>query len=900
MPLASGTRLGPFEIVAPLGAGGMGEVYRARDDRLGREVAVKVLPAGVVDHADAEARFAREARAASALNHPNIVVVHDVGRSGDVSWVAMELVEGTSLRQVLTEGRPPLRRALQIGAQIADGLAAAHEKGITHRDLKPENVVVRPDGRAKILDFGLAKAAPKEAGSEDETIRAAEGATAPGIVLGTPSYMSPEQASGRPVDFHSDQFSFGSVFYEMVTGRRAFRRDTLPETLASILREEPEPAGEIDPALPLPVLWVLERCLAKEPSERYASTRDLARDLAALAEHLPSISGKGAPAAEAPAPPPAKGRIARPAALALAALLLVAFGIVAGWRLAPGPGEPPSIRSLTFSGRDREPAIAPDGKSMVFTSERDGTPRIWIKQFASGSETALTIGPDVAPRFMPDGAAVLFTRVAGGRPSLLRVPAVGGETRHLLDDAGLADPSPDGSRIAFLRAVPERGRTVTVLSVSAADGSGPKDLWRTEGTKTLAPRWSPDGRTIAVAAGPRDFGSDLPWRIAIVPAAGGDARTLSPAAGGGRLSTPAWISPGEILYAWSGEATGDFGGRLVAQRLSGGSPRTLLSAGSFGWVLDVSRPGRVVAEVPVARENLQLQPTTSPAAPHRWLTRGSARDRQPVFSADGASLVFSSNRNGTLDLWRLDLSTGGLFRLTDEKPDDRDPFLTRDGRHLLWSSTRSGHHEIWIAGPDGSNARQVSNDGTDAGNPTSPADGSFIVYASFQPEKSGIWRVRPDGTDSRLLVSGFVAAPQVSPDGRWVLATVPASATRAVVRVVGAEGGAPAPFEIEVPVAVPAAHYLAGRAAWMPDGRAIAFVGQDGSGRSGIFVQDFLPGRDTSASRRPLAGFDGNTDVESFGVSPDGRTLALAVSENLSSLVLVEGLAGVDGKGGPR
>ncbi|HQR67086.1 MAG TPA: serine/threonine-protein kinase, partial [Thermoanaerobaculia bacterium] len=331
MPLAAGTRLGPFEVVAPLGAGGMGEVYRARDERLARDVAVKVLPARVAENAEAAARFAREARAASALNHPNIVVVHDVGRSGDVSWVAMELVEGSSLRQLLSAGRPPLRRALQIAAEVADGLAAAHEKGIVHRDLKPENVMVRPDGRAKILDFGLAKSAPAAAGAEDETVRANEGTTAAGMVLGTPAYMSPEQASGRPVDFRSDQFSFGSVLYEVVTGRRAFRRDTLPETLAAIVRDEPEPAAEVDPSLPLPVLWVLERCLAKEPSDRYASTRDLARDLAHLAEHLPSISGRSAVAPEALSP--ARRRRSLPALLALAGLVLVAAGVFAGRRL---------------------------------------------------------------------------------------------------------------------------------------------------------------------------------------------------------------------------------------------------------------------------------------------------------------------------------------------------------------------------------------------------------------------------------------------------------------------------------------------------------------------------------------------------------------------------------------
>ena len=878
----------------------MGEVYRARDERLGRDVAVKVLPAGAAEHADVAARFAREARAASALNHPGIVVVHDVGVSGDVSWVAMELVEGSSLRQILSASRPPLRRLLQIAAQIADGLAAAHEKGITHRDLKPENVMVRPDGRAKILDFGLAKAAPLPAAAEDETVQATGEPTATGIVLGTPGYMSPEQASGRPADYRSDQFSFGSVLYEMVTGRRAFRRDTLAETLAAVVRDEPEPAGRIDASLPLPVQWVVERCLAKDPSERYASTSDLARDLAHLAENLPSISGRSALDTGVTPPAPAKTRFLRPAALALALLLLPAAGFVAGRRFTPPPAEPPTIRNVTYSGHDGGPALSPDEKTIAFSSDRDGPSRIWVKQLPSGSEVPLTAGPDVAPRFTPDGSGILFTRVTAGRPSLYRVPAVGGEAHRLLDDAGLADPSPDGSRLAFLRALPERIRAVTILAVSAADGSGSRDLWQTEGLQVLPPRWSPDGRLIAVAAGPRDVGSDIPWSIALVPAAGGEARGLAPDAAGGRLSTPAWISPDEILYARSSDAAGSFGGRLVTQRITGGAPKTVLAAATFGRVLDIGRTGQVVAEAPIRRQNLQLPAAgPSPAAP-RWLTRGNSIDRQPVFFPDGATLLLSSNRNGSLDLWSLTMATGSLTRVTDERPDDRDPFLTADGRHLLWSSTRSGHHEIWAGEPDGSNPRQVSNDGVDAGNPSAPGDLSWIVYASFQREKAGVWKVRPDGSEEKRLVSGFVVGPQASPDGKWVLYTVPAVIARATVHVVRLEDGAPAPFDLDVPLAVPAPHYVAGRASWTPDGKAIAFVGQDVHGRSGVFVQDFVPGSDTSASRRPLGGFDVHTDVESFALSPDGRGLVLAVGESLSSLVLVEGLAGLGPKRTPR
>ena len=254
--LTAGSRLGPYEILSPLGAGGMGEVYRARDTRLGREVAIKTLPAEMSGHPELLRRFEREARAASALNHPNIVTIHDAGREGDVSYLAMEIVEGSSLRNVL-DGRPmPLRRLLAISGQIADGLAAAHERGIVHRDLKPENIMVERQGRVKILDFGLAKdVSPALADEASPTMTLAE-PTREGTILGTAGYMSPEQASGKPTDFHTDQFSLGAILYEMATGARAFKGATPVETLSSVIRDDPPPLRERVPNLPAPFSWL--------------------------------------------------------------------------------------------------------------------------------------------------------------------------------------------------------------------------------------------------------------------------------------------------------------------------------------------------------------------------------------------------------------------------------------------------------------------------------------------------------------------------------------------------------------------------------------------------------------------------------------------------------------------
>src|SRR5712692_458974 len=300
MPLSPSTLLGPYEILSLIGAGGMGEVYRARDKRLNRDVAIKVLGEGLTKDQDRRARFEREARAVAALNHPNIVSLFDIGTEGDILYTVSELVEGESLRALLRRGSVPLRKIIDIAVQLADGMAAAHSAGITHRDLKPENVMVARDERVKILDFGLARQAGRETAAtspEQGTLTVHD--TQPGTVMGTVNYMSPEQACGFPVNYHSDQFSFGLILYELVSGTRAFQKETTVHTLAAIISEEPPP---IKTRLPPPLSWAIDHCLAKEPAERYESTRDLYRDLRALRDHLSETyaSASTEPRASAP------------------------------------------------------------------------------------------------------------------------------------------------------------------------------------------------------------------------------------------------------------------------------------------------------------------------------------------------------------------------------------------------------------------------------------------------------------------------------------------------------------------------------------------------------------------------------------------------------------------------
>jgi len=324
--LAPGTKLGSYEIVGALGAGGMGEVYRARDARLDRIVAIKILPTAFATTDDHLHRFEREARSASALNHPNIVTIYELGRDGSTHYIAMELVEGKTLRDLLNAGGLPLRKAIEIAAQIAEGLAKAHEAGIAHRDIKPGNLMVTADGFVKILDFGLAKLAP--AGEDLSQLHTrASSDTRSGVILGTPEYMSPEQAGGLPLDFRSDQFSLGLVLYEMVTGKRAFRRATAAETLVAILREQPDPVGVHVPEAPAPLCWAIERCLAKEPEKRYAATRDLAHELAAIRDRFSEKAVRHAESRQSNIPVQRTGFVGREKEIAAAKELLLRLDV---------------------------------------------------------------------------------------------------------------------------------------------------------------------------------------------------------------------------------------------------------------------------------------------------------------------------------------------------------------------------------------------------------------------------------------------------------------------------------------------------------------------------------------------------------------------------------------------
>ena len=893
MRLSPGTRLGPYEILSLLGAGGMGEVYRARDTRLGRDVAVKVIPEPLGKDAEALSRFEREARSAGSLSDAHIVAIHDVGRMDETAYIVTELVDGGTLRDFLDRGPMPIRRVLDISAQIAQGLAAAHEKGIVHRDLKPENVLLTRAGQAKIADFGLARLETGGGKDVSQMVTAEPNRTQSGTIAGTVAYMSPQQARGERVDFRSDQFSLGIMVQEMATGRHPFRGATAPETLTAILREEPPPLAS--PVAPIPerLQKIVARCLDKSPEGRYGSTLDLARD---LGEIDPSHSRASTPAGRA------RGGRALVAAAAIAAAGIAAGAALTAWLRRPAAAEPIRTRPLTFSGHDSNPSASPDGKLIAFTSWRDGTRRIWIKQLAGGGEAPLTTGSDRSARFSPDGSSILFIRDLGATQAVYRVGLIGGEPRKLLDDATEADWSPDGRRIAFVRS---RGGTRISAQVGVFDlGNGRETILTTSnGVQAYSLRWSPDGSRIAFSEG-LTLTETPTWKLRLLDVRNGRISPLGPPPGN-PLGGVAWSGDGDgLFYIQATSSLGDFSGSgsriLRVSRRSGRSIPVLWADGlaatlSYTGIIsscEVLSRGRLVFDERIRRQNLREiaagRPGTSAAS--RLVAGGSAIDRQPAYSPDGKSLLFSSNRSGNLDIWLMEAATGAMRQVTDDPAQDWDPAFSSDGRHVLWASDRSGHLEVWSANVDGSGARQITQDGVDAENPTETRDGNWIVYWSGNAAKAGVWKIHPDGSGAvRLREDASTVYSDVSPDGRYAsYVDIDPINLQSSIRILDVQSGRPVPFSIPLRFSSAFPGMLWGRARWSPDGRSIYYIGEDSSGLTGIFVQDFIPGRDTTSTRQTVGAFSRDPVTESFALSPDGSRITISVAEEFASIMMAD------------
>jgi len=718
MSLQPGDRLGPYEIESLLGAGGMGEVYRARDTRLDRVVAIKVLPPGLAADPERRHRFEREAKTISALNHPHICTLHDVGEQDGTAFLVMEHLDGKTLTGHLEGGELPLQQALQLGTDIADALAYAHSHGVVHRDLKPGNVVLTSSG-VKLLDFGLAKLKQESQDTRRPGVVTTEAVTASQVVLGTPAYMSPEQAEGKAADARSDVFSLGVMLYEMVTGRRPFQGESPLAVISSILKDTPIPLVQLKPDLPSDVECIVRRCLAKDPPRRYQVALDVRNELEDVRRQI-SIGAVDS------APVPVAAR--RPRSLRRAMGIVAGACVLAGvvsllvWRSFDHGASPPPLRA-TFNQLTSQPGaelfahLSPNGSWIVYTGEGAGNRDIFL-QAVNGQRpinlTADSPADDEEPAFSPDGERIAFrsSRDGGG----IFVMGLTGEAVRRVTREGFNPAwSPDGSEIAYTTVrtqlrpqnAEQRGR----LMIVATAGGEPRQLY----DSAQLPSWSPHGLRIA-------FSSNLhspnlsTSNIATLPAAGGEP---IPVTQDSFLNwDPVWTPDGRYLYFVSDRGGSTNIWRIAVDEASGrphGEPEAITTPASFATHLSISADGRLLAYSSVLEtqniQRLQLDPVNGEVLGEpQPVTTGSRFWANPDPSPDGTRVVFYSQvgPEGDLFVARSD-GSGAMRQLTEDAAIDRVPRWSPDGDRVAMFSDRSGQLQIWQIRVDGSDLRQLTH-----------------------------------------------------------------------------------------------------------------------------------------------------------------------------------------------
>jgi Tol biopolymer transport system component len=883
--LAPGQTVGPYRLEASIGRGGMGEVFKAFDPRLRRWVALKTILVGASGSPEALGRFEREMRTLAALDHPNILRIHDAGEQEGMPYAVTELLSGESLADLLARGRLPLERARELARQFARGLAAAHAAGIVHRDLKPHNLFVTADGTLKILDFGVAKFLPgPNSGSHTDL-------TVLGEALGTPQYMAPEQARGEPCDHRVDLFAFGAILYEMLTGERAFPGETFANVLHAVLYGATPDLLARCPAAGTALADLVRRCLDKEPEGRPAAAAELlatleardGRDTAPTNVLTPPTRVRRAVAAA-----PAAAWPRRVLTYGGTALAAAAIAILAGRAWMPRAPSPRRLEYLTDSSRDWAPSLSGDGKWIAYVSDRDGTARLWVHQMATGEERALADGAG-EPDFDAQSDTVLFTRDEPAGVALYSVGLLAGEPRRLLGGADLGAWSPDGTRLAVARQARGVRENRFSLGLAAVDGSGARELFHADAPIRHL-RWSRDGRRVfAVVAGSTQGRGD---ELVSIDAESGKATPVGLDGPAARLSRPALTAEGRTLFIAASESLTGYApaSRIVAVDLRSGRATTELWVPAAVSDLELEPSGGLVFDAATVAQSLrELILVDGGARWGRWLTRGRALDREPTALPDGSTVVFSSNRGGGAGLWAWSASSGRLRRLAPHAADDWDPFVARDGHSLLWSSNRSGELEIWTAGVDGDAPHRLSQGSAPAENPSQTADGRWIFYSSAHPRQWGLRRMLADGSADQPVATGKAgrAHPEVSPDGRFILVHDYMIDGVSTLRAVDTATGQPTAFAVRMDLH---GHPLdgrvtLGRAHWRPDGRAVAFVGLREDGSVSLFEQGFDALHDTAATRRELLPAGADELPESFTYVGDGTRLVVSLVERASTIM---------------
>jgi eukaryotic-like serine/threonine-protein kinase len=784
MAIASGTRIGPYEILAAVGAGGMGEVYRARDPRLAREVAIKFLPKSFARDADRLRRFEQEARAASALNHPNILTIYDLAEFDSTPCLVTELLEGSTLRERLQSGALPSRKAAEYAVQIARGLAAAHEKGIVHRDLKPANIFITKDGHVKILDFGLAKLLEHD--NDEETLTRFEPQTGQGVVVGTSGYMSPEQIRGQTVDRRSDIFAFGAVLYEMLSGKRAFQGETPADTASAILHQDPSELLAASQSISPAMERIVRHCIEKAPGDRFQSSRDLAFHL----ESLSTSSETSASQSKVRTGGASRRRYGRGSLVALGIGILVAIAI-GGWAgqhfFHSVSQRAIQFQRLTdFAGLEDSPALSPDRKSVAFVSDSTGSRQIWVRLLAGGPSLQIThdAGDHLEPRWSQDsGSVIYYTPPHEGdeQGTLWEISALGGSPRRLASTLAGADVSHDGQHLAFFRINNQR----IELVVSDRDGSKDRVVAQFPASFSYrSPRWSPDDDSIAYLHSLENWADD----VYVVPSSGGSPRQLTHDST--LMSGVAWLPDGSgLIYSSARGSTLLYLPTLHLWQISraGGEPNQLTFGEAGDENPDVDHDGRIV----VSRKHMQFDiwkfPVDGVPAQNVQrairITHQTGQVQTPAPGPYDRELVYLSDNGGHGNLWVLDLKTGETRQITYEKQANTIvgvPIWSPDGKLITFAtnqppSSNSGRGiGYWLVHPDGSGLHLEVPQGAWAAWST---DSKWLYYSESSPvQATGSFRLMKValGTGTPVVVrSDNAHGPAVAHDGSALYYVVP-------------------------------------------------------------------------------------------------------------------------------